>query len=144
MDPIEERKVALEEKWFELKKEMFLARQKEKEYKPSPPRKAIDPVSATIIVAIISFIATTIGTVINNSNTHQLEQRKFETELIKKSIDQPTREDIIKSLRLLITLKLLHDDEVKNALDSFLVDTTAAKEALPGFTTVPVRTVWSY
>jgi putative chitinase len=141
MPTIEERKIALEEKWFELKKEIALARLKENKQPTAPPHKPIDPIMATIVVAIIGFIATTVGTVINNHNMHELEEQKFETELIKKSIDQPNRDDIIKSLKLLTTLKLIHNDEVKNALDSFLADTSAAKNALPGFATVPVSKV---
>src|SRR6476620_2311464 len=124
MPTVEERKIALEEKWFELRREMFTTKQKEyvKELQPptptpppSPPpsqRKFLEPVTATIIVAILGFVASAITASINNANNFKLEQRKFETELIKKSLDQKNQGDIIKSLTLLTTLSLLHDEEV--------------------------------
>lgn len=139
MNSIEERKLVLEEQKLELEKQIFIA-QKESQTQIPTSKIKFNPVIATLLVAVIGFLATTTGTIINNANVNALEQRKFEADLIKKSIERNSREDILKSLRLLVTLKLIHDENLKNALDSFLVDTVAAKEALPGFlTAIPVN-----
>jgi hypothetical protein len=130
MNP-DERKIALEEKWFEFRKEMYQQKMLEEKKEPVKEKKTINPVYAAIMVAIIGFIGTTVATIINNNNQNKLEQQKFESDLIKKSLEEETQEDKILSLKLLTTLHLIKDSEVKNALDSFLRDTSAAMRSLP-------------
>ena len=112
MNSIEERKLVLEEQKLELEKQIFIA-QKESQTQIPTSKIKFNPVIATLLVAVIGFLATTTGTIINNANVNALEQRKFEADLIKKSIERNSREDILKSLRLLVTLKLIHDENLK-------------------------------
>lgn len=128
---LDERKLVLEEKWLEFRKEMYQQKLLEEKKEPEKEKKTINPVYATVVVAIIGFLGTTIATIINNSNQHKLEQRKFESELIKKSLEEKTQDDKIKALKLLSTLHLINDNQIRNALDSFLRDTTAARLSLP-------------
>jgi hypothetical protein len=88
-------------------------------------------VDSIIIVAIIGFLSNSIITYINNGNTNDLEQRKFETELIKKALEEHSQEDKLKSLKLLTTLHLINNSDLEKALNTFLKDTILAKEALP-------------
>jgi hypothetical protein len=86
-----------------------------------PRRPSIDSVLATIIIALIGFFGTTVASIVNNSNSNKLEQRKFEYELIKRGFEISDDVERIKFLKSLTTLKLVHDNEMAIALDS-LVD----------------------
>jgi hypothetical protein len=90
------------------------------EDKSKPEPKKIDPIIATIAVAIIGFIATTIGSIVNNYNVNKLESRKFEFDLIKKGLEQPTEVERVKFLTFVSKLKLIKDYDMTNALDSVI------------------------
>jgi hypothetical protein len=132
MMDLEERKIAIDEKWLELRKEMFSTEHQESKRSPDDAKsKTFTPVFATVLVAIIGFLGTAIATIINNYNQNLLEQRKFESDLIKKSLEEQSQDNKIKSLKLLTTLHLIKDEDVKLALDKFLIDTVSAKKELP-------------
>ena len=128
---LEEKKIALQEQLLELRKLEIEAKLKENDNAKKKSKITIDPVLATIIVALIGFLGTAIGTAVNISNQNRLEQRKFEADLIKKSLDEQTQENKIKALHLLTILKLIKDDEVKKALEELLKDTVSAKNLIP-------------
>ena len=136
---LEERDIALREKWLEFRKEMFRLKQEENKTKPKETKdKSITPLLGAVLVAIIGFLGSAIATVINNDNQNKLERRKFESELIKKSLEEQTQDNKIKALKLLSTLRLIKDNEVRIALDSFLSDTITAKQELPADENVSV------
>jgi len=118
---IEERKIKLREDRLKLKEAKFkLAESAASAAKDEAPKKTINPIIATIIVAIIGFIATTVGTIVNNSNANKLESRKFEFDLIKKGLEQPSQEERVKFLTFLSKLKLIKDYDMTKALDSVI------------------------
>lgn len=135
---LEEKKIELELKTIELQnrklelEEKLLIQKSETEKKDLINNKRkIDPIYATVFVAFIGFFSTTVATIVNNYNQNSLERQKFESELIKKSLEEQSVENKIKSLKLLSTLQLIKNEEVKIALDKFLQDSTKAAENLP-------------
>ncbi|MBX9732879.1 MAG: CHAP domain-containing protein [Chitinophagaceae bacterium] len=82
--------------------------------------KVLDPLITTIIVALIGFIGTTVGTIVNNSNNTALESRKFEFDLIKKGLEQPSEEERVKFLRFLSELKLISNPDMVTAIDNII------------------------
>lgn len=112
------RKILMEEKRLELETQKF---ELEKQQSESEKKKRkVDPILATILIAVIGFIATTVGNVVNNSDVNKLETRKFEFDLIKKGLEQPTEEERVKFLALLSRLKLVNDENMAKKLDSIL------------------------
>jgi hypothetical protein len=141
MSEDKEKQAEISQRELGLKREEFLAAERRKEEEAAKAKKfKLDPVLATIIAALIGFSANTVGTFVNNSNNNALEQRKFESDLIKKALDASTPEDKIKDLRLLLTLKLVHNDNLTTALDEFLKDTSQAIKALTGSQYTPLST----
>jgi hypothetical protein len=115
---LSERKIALQEKMFELKKQQF-----EFEKRLSQKQtKLFNPISATILVAIIGFITTMVVQVINNYNSNKLETRKLEFDVIKKGLEQPTKAEKVKYLQFLSILDLIKDADLRVAIDSTLRD----------------------
>lgn len=118
----EDKKVELQIKELELRNtslEQQIEAQK-KEAQKSNFLKKFNPVLATILVALIGFLGTTVATIINNSNTNALEQKKYEYELIKKGLEQPTEKERIKFLKTLTSLKLIDNKHMAAALDSLV------------------------
>lgn len=83
-------------------------------------KNPLNPLFVTIIVAMIGFIGTTVGTIINNNNVTKLETRKFEFDLIKKGLEQPNIDERMKFLKFICNLKLIKDKDIINAIDSSL------------------------
>jgi hypothetical protein len=125
---IEERQIELQENRLELERDK-LKKDQEGTHKPV---KKIDPITATIIVALIGFIGTTIGTVWNNRNVAELESRKFEFDLIKKGLEQPNAEERLKYLQFLSKLKLISNNDMNNALN----DMASNPEEIPYISSV--------
>ena len=132
MDTIEEKKIALEEKRLDLELQRFELEKAQIAEEGKHKKKKIDPINATIIVALIGFFATAVGTMVNNANVNNLEARKFEFDLIKKGLEQPTESERIKFLHFISTLKLVTNHDLSKALDSAV----AKPENVPNLSTV--------
>lgn len=87
---------------------------------PKKNQLKIDPVLATILVAMIGFLGSTVVSVYNSVQEKEFKQKEFETDLIKKSLEQPTKEARIDLLTFINKLKLIKNQEVSNSLDSLL------------------------
>ena len=66
---------------------------------PIVKKENINSVTATILVALIGFLGTTILSLVNSVEDKNLKQREFEYELIKKSLEQPTVEQRVDLLQ---------------------------------------------
>lgn len=107
----------------------------ELEEKKSPKRNSvkIDPVLATILVALIGFLGSTIISVFNTVNEKEFKQKEFEIDLIKKSLEEPTKERRIDLLTFVNDLKLIKNSEISNSLKSLLQN----PEKIPAITVYP-------
>lgn len=92
----------------------------EEKKNPKKIHSKIDPVLATILVALIGFLGTTVVSVYNSVKEKEFKQKEFETDLIKKSLEQPTKEARIDLLTFINNLKLIKNKEVSSSLDSLL------------------------
>ena len=88
--------------------------------KPQKDKKTIDPVLATIFVALIGFLGTTAVSVYSAKNERNLKQREFEYNLITKALEQPTKSQQISLLKFIDTLKLIKDEEIAQNLKTQL------------------------
>ena len=105
-----------------VQEELGSIRQKFESDSKASKVKTFNPLYATILVAIIGFVGTTIGTLINNRNSNALEARKFEFDIIKRGLEQPSQEERVKYLVFLSSLKLIKDNEINAALDSIVLN----------------------
>jgi lysozyme family protein len=124
----------LETKKLELQKLELEIRHLEVESKIASDKKTlknISPVTATILVALISFLGTSIATFLQGKNTNNLEREKFEnssaqerakfqSSLILKALEGETPDDRIKFLNFLTSTKLIEDTGLANRLSTFI------------------------
>jgi lysozyme family protein len=131
-----------EEKKIELQKLEWEIRKLEAESKFQTDKKSlrnISPVTATILVALISFLATAIATYFQGQNTNSLEQTKFQSSLILKALEQPSQEDRVKFLSFLTALKLIDNARLSNNIDSFITKTPENIPFIPTYSTMSVN-----
>lgn len=109
---LEQEKIKLNLLKEELKQKVNLKEKKE----------IVNSVTATLLVALIGFLGTTIVSLINSVREKDLKQREFEYEIIKNALGEPTEDKRLGLLKFINKMKLIKDDEVSSSLNILLED----------------------
>lgn len=72
----------------------------------------------TIIVAILAFVGTLVGSTIDGHNQRQVEQDRFEANLVLRAFESDDRQEILKYLQLITDLGLVKDEHLVERLAS--------------------------
>ncbi len=93
----------------------------------TPKSSNLNPVIATIIVGILTFLGSAVGTALQGYFNMNIEKQKFESSLITEGLKNGTQKDKLQYLGFLKTSKLVTIKDLNIGIDSIIKDSLTKK-----------------